>query len=156
MAAKAEPLDGAPHDREGDGDRRLLESAAQMSAGEEVRRAVLGDEYVDGQQAQATRAEREFEAFVTSHCWDAVWTRPGVGRATRSLVNVGMLIALKRDRELRLHLRGAIRNGCSVAELYEVVLQAAVYCGIPAGVQAFRALREEMGEVSSELWGKGK
>ena len=107
-----------------------------------VRREVLGDQYVDKALAATTPLTAELQRILTEYCWGAIWTRPGLDRRTRSLVNLGMLTALNRPHELRTHVRGALRNGCSKEEIVEVLLQAMVYCGAPAGVDAFRAARE--------------
>ena len=97
-----------------------------------VRRAVLGDAYVDQALAEADELSRPLQELVTEYCWGAVWTRPGLARKTRSLINVAMLTALNRPHEVRLHLRGALQNGCTKEEITEVLLQAAIYCGVPA------------------------
>ncbi len=107
-----------------------------------VRREVLGDEYVDKALAATSPLTAELQRILTEYCWGAIWTRPGLDRRTRSLVNVGMLTALNRPHELRTHVRGALRNGCTKEEVVEVLLQAMIYCGAPAGVDAFRAARE--------------
>lgn len=107
-------------------------------AGVKVRREVLGDEHVDRSDAGRTSFNADFQDLLTRYAWGEVWTRPGLDRRTRSCVTVAMLIALGRDDELALHLRGALNNGVAVPELKEVLLQAAVYCGIPAANTAFR------------------
>ena len=107
-----------------------------------VRRAVLGAEYVDRALAEADEFTRPLQELVTEYCWGEIWTRPGLPRKTRSLLNIGMLVALNRPHELKLHLRGARRNGCTQAEIMEVLLQAAIYCGVPAAVDSFRIARE--------------
>lgn len=104
-----------------------------------VRREVLGTEYVDASIAAASDFMMSFQRMVTSWCWGDVWSRDGLSRKQRSLLNLGMLTALNRSPELRLHIRGALNNGCTVEEIREVLLQAAVYCGIPAGLDAFKA-----------------
>ncbi|MBX5469688.1 MAG: carboxymuconolactone decarboxylase family protein [Thermoleophilaceae bacterium] len=115
--------------------------------GEEMRRAVLGDEHVDRSLARADPFTRPLQELVTEYCWGAIWTRPGLSRRDRSLLNLGMLTALDRPEELRLHVRGALNNGCTPAEIQEALLQAAVYCGVPAALSAFSVaaavLREE-------------
>lgn len=110
----------------------------RMEAGSAMRRRVLGDEYVDSRRSVDGGFGKELEAFVTEFCWGYVWTRPGLEPRVRSLVNVGMLAALNRSRELELHVSGALRNGCSAAEITEVLLQVGAYCGVPAAVDAFR------------------
>ena len=107
-----------------------------------VRREVLGAEYVDQAIAAADDFTRPLQELVTEYCWGAIWTRPGLPRRTRSLVNLAMLTALNRPHEVRLHLRGALRNGCTKDEVMEVLLQAAIYCGVPAAIDSVRIARE--------------
>ena len=107
-----------------------------------VRREVLGDDYVDRAMAGADELTRPLQELVTEYCWGAVWTRPGLPRKTRSLVNLAMLTALNRPHELKLHVRGALRNGCTPDEIREVLLQTAIYCGVPAAIDGFRVARE--------------
>jgi len=107
-----------------------------------VRRAVLGAEYVDRAMAEADEFTRPLQELVTEYCWGAIWTRPGLPRKTRSLVNLAMLTALNRPHEVKLHVRGALRNGCTRDEIMEVLLQAAIYCGVPAAIDSFRVARE--------------
>lgn len=115
-----------------------------------VRKQVLGDEYVDAALASSDSFTAPLQELVTECCWGAVWTRPGLDRRTRSLLNVAMLAALGRGHELQLHVRGAVRNGCSDDEIAEALLQAAVYAGIPAGVEGFRLAREVLSDVHRE------
>lgn len=103
-----------------------------------MRRQVLGDAYVQRSLDNATEFSRPMQELVTEYCWGAVWSRPGLVPRDRSLVNLGMLVALDRPDELRVHLRGALNNGVTVAEIQEVILQAGVYCGMPAALDAFR------------------
>ena len=112
-----------------------------------VRREVLGSEYVDKALAAADDFTRPLQELVTEYCWGAVWTRPGLPRQTRSLVNLAMLTALNRPAELKLHVRGALRNGCTREEIMEVLLQAAIYCGVPAAMESFRSAREALKEA---------
>jgi 4-carboxymuconolactone decarboxylase len=107
-----------------------------------VRRAVLGDAHVDRSQASRTPLTADFQDYITRCAWGEVWTRPGLDRRTRSCITVAMLIALNRTEELAMHLRGALNNGVTVDELREVLLQAAVYCGVPAANTAFRVASE--------------
>jgi len=115
--------------------------------GERIRREVLGDEYVDRAMATADEFGAPLQQFVAEHCWGGVWARPGLDRKTRSMLNLAMLMALNRPHELRIHVRGAVANGCTVEEIREVLLHATVYCGVPAGVDAFRTAREELREL---------
>lgn len=118
---------------------RLGTTTALYQDGMAVRRQVLGDTYVDASLAKADDFTLPLQALVTQYCWGTVWTRPGLPRQTRSLVNIGMLTALGRIDELAAHVRGAIHNGCSREEIQEVLLQTAIYCGVPAALEATRA-----------------
>lgn len=117
--------------------------------GMKVRREVLGDEYVDRALQSVDEFTREFQQMVTEHAWGAIWSRPGLPRKQRSLINLGMLAALNRPEEFELHFRGALNNGCTLEELKETLLQIAVYCGMPAGVGAFRIARKVLAERKS-------
>ncbi len=108
-----------------------------MARGETVRRRVLGDAHVDRSQANATEFTRDFQALATEYCWGAIWTREGLDLKTRSLINIAMLAALGRMGEFKMHVGGATRNGVTEDEIKEVLLQVAIYCGIPAGNDAF-------------------
>jgi 4-carboxymuconolactone decarboxylase len=110
-----------------------------LEEGLAVRREVLGREHVDRALVEASEFARPMQELVTEYCWGAVWSRPGLERKTRSLLNLAMLTALNRRHELELHVRGALTNGATVSEIQEVLLQAAVYCGVPAAMDAFRA-----------------
>ncbi len=118
----------------------------RFARGLEVRRSVLGAEYVDASIAGADHFTAPLQELVTEYCWGEVWTRPTLSRKTRSLLNLAMLTALNRPHELRLHTRGALANGCSWQEIQEVLLQATIYAGVPAGVDAFRVAREVLEE----------
>jgi 4-carboxymuconolactone decarboxylase len=117
-----------------------------FEAGLKVRREVLGAEYVDAAISQADDFSRPLQELVTEYCWGAVWTRPGLSRKTRSLINLAMLTALNRPHEVELHLRGALNNGCTKEEIMEVLLQTAIYCGVPAAVDSFRLARKIFSE----------
>lgn len=114
-------------------------------AGMKVRREVLGDAHVDRAEAAKTDLTVDFQDFLTRYAWGEVWTRPGLDRRTRSLITVAMLVALNRPEELVLHLRGALNNGVTREELKEVLLQSAVYCGVPAANSAFKIASEVLG-----------
>ncbi len=116
--------------------------------GLEIRRAVLGDAWVDRAFARTTEFDRAFQELLTTWCWGAVWGRPGLPRHTRSLLNLAMLAALGRHEELALHVRAARRNGVSEAEIAEVFLQVAVYAGVPAANSAFRIAKEVLQETA--------
>jgi len=119
---------------------------ARLAQGDELRRAVLGDEHVQQSRERATEFTAPLQELVTEYCWGAVWGRPGLDLKTRSLLNLAMLTALNRPHELRLHVRGALNNGCTREEIQETLLQAAVYCGIPAALDAFRNAADELGD----------
>ena len=110
--------------------------------GMKIRREVLGDDHVDRAQASSTPLTRDFQDLITRYAWGEIWSRPGLDRRTRSCITVAMTVALNRPEELKLHLRGALRNGVTVDELREVLLQTAVYCGIPAANAAFRVAED--------------
>ncbi len=114
-----------------------------------ARKAVLGSDYVEKSLAQADEFSRPLQELVTEYCWGAIWTREGLPRKTRSLLNVVMLTALNRQHELKLHVMGALRNGCTRAEIQEALLQATIYAGVPAGVEAFRTARAALAEYES-------
>ncbi len=109
----------------------------ERQSGMQVRRAVLGDAHVDRAEASRTPLTDEFQDLITRYVWGEIWTRPGLDRRTRSCITVAMLVALNRNDELALHLRAARTNGVSVDELKEILLQTAIYCGVPAANSAF-------------------
>ena len=115
--------------------------------GLEVRRAVLGAEYVDRAISNANDFTRPLQEIVTEFAWGTIWTRPGLPRKTRSLINIAMISALNRPQELRTHVRGAINNGCTPKEIQEVLLQVFAYCGAPSGVDGFRVANEALTEM---------
>ena len=114
----------------------------QFKKGLEVRRAVLGAAYVDGSLAKADDFMMAFQRITTEWCWGYAWTRDGLDRKTRSIINLAMLTALGKPAELKLHVKGALTNGVSVEEIKEILIHATVYCGIPAGLEAFKAAHE--------------
>jgi 4-carboxymuconolactone decarboxylase len=122
----------------------------KFANGLEVRRAVLGAEYVDNSLARADEFMRAFQKITTEYCWGEIWTRPGLDRKHRSMLNLAMLTALNRPNELRLHLRGALTNGVTREEIKEILLQACIYCGIPAGLDAFKQAAEVFKEVDAK------
>ena len=117
--------------------------------GLEVRREVLGGDYVDGSLARADDFNAVFQQMTTEIAWGMAWTRPGLDRRTRSIVNLGMLSALNRGTELRLHLRAALTNGVSRDEIKEVLIQVGAYCGIPAALEAFKIATEVFKDVDA-------
>jgi len=122
-------------------------NAELYEKGLKIRREVVGDSYVDAALKGADDFSRPMQELVTQYCWGDVWARPGMDRRTRSLMNLSMIAALNRPDELATHVRGAISNGVSKDEIREVLLQVAIYCGIPAGVDSFRIAREAFAEV---------
>jgi 4-carboxymuconolactone decarboxylase len=120
-----------------------------FARGLEVRRKVLGAEYVDNSLKSANDFMQAFQNITTEWCWGYAWTRPGLDRKTRSLINLAMLTALNRAPEIKLHVRGALNNGVTVDEIKEVLIHATVYCGIPAGLDAFKAANEVLKELGA-------
>lgn len=112
-----------------------------------VRRQVLGDRHVDRANAATTDLTADFQQFITRYVWGEIWTRPGLDRRTRSCITVAMLVALNRPEELAMHLRAAMTNGVSRTELKEVLLQTAIYCGVPAANAAFALAQRVLGEA---------
>jgi 4-carboxymuconolactone decarboxylase len=115
-----------------------------------VRKAVLGADYVEAALKNADEFSQPLQELVTEYCWGAVWTREELPRRVRSMLNLAMLTALNRPHELELHLRGALRNGCTKEEIREVLLQTAIYCGVPAAVDAFRTARKVFAEDAAK------
>jgi 4-carboxymuconolactone decarboxylase len=113
----------------------------------QVRRAVLGDEYVDRSAREADEFMAPMQRLITEYCWGEVWTRDDLPLKTRSLINLAMLTALNRPEELALHVRGAVNNGCTVEEIRGVLLQTSVYCGIPAALNAFKVAKGVLAEM---------
>ena len=114
--------------------------------GLEVRRAVLGDEHVDRAIARTTDFTAEFQDLITRYAWGEIWTRPGLDRRTRSCITLTALVAGGHEQELAMHLRGALRNGLTPDEMKEVLLQTAIYCGVPAANAAFAVAQEVLAE----------
>jgi 4-carboxymuconolactone decarboxylase len=111
-----------------------------------VRREVLGDEHVDRAIAGTTPFTKPFQELITRYAWGAVWSRPGLDRRTRSCVTLALLVALRAEHELAMHVRAALRNGVTAEEIGEVLLQTAVYAGVPAANRAFAIAQEVLGE----------
>jgi len=112
-----------------------------------IRRQVLGAEFVDKAFATADDFSRPMQELVTQYCWGEIWGRPGLDRKTRSIINLAMISALNRPHEVKVHVRAAITNGLTKDEIKEVFLQVAIYCGVPAGVDSFRIAREVFQEM---------
>lgn len=115
--------------------------------GLEIRKSVLGAEFVEKSINNADDFNRPMQELVTEYCWGAVWGRDGLERKTRSMLNLAMISALNRPHELKMHIKGALRNGVSKEEICEIFLQVAIYCGVPAAVDAFRTAREAFEEM---------
>lgn len=125
-------------------------SQNRYDAGMQARREVLGDAHVDRSLAASDDLTRPLQDLVVEYGWGAIWTRPGLDRRTRSLMNIGMLTALNRPHELRIHLKGALNNGCSREEIVEAVLQTGVYCGLPAALDSMRHVKAIFEEVDAD------
>jgi len=121
-------------------------ASERYNKGLAVRREVLGAEYVDRALADADDFSRPMQELVTEYCWGEIWTQPELPRKTRSLINIAMISALNRPHELKLHVRGALRNGCSKEEIRAVLMQVAIYCGVPAAIDGLRVAREVLKE----------
>ena len=126
----------------------------QFRKGLAVRREVLGDEYVDHSIKNADPLTAPLQKLVTEWCWGEIWTRPGLERKQRSLLNLAFLTALNRPHEIRIHVRGALNNGLTKEEIVEVFLQAAIYCGVPAALDGFRTAVEVIRELQTSETGK--
>jgi 4-carboxymuconolactone decarboxylase len=121
-----------------------MSESEQFEKGLKIRREVLGPDYVDGSIAKADDFMMAFQRITTEWCWGYAWSREGLDRKTRSMLNLAMLTALGKPAELKLHVKGALANGVSVEEIKEILLHATVYCGIPAGLDAFKAAHETL------------
>jgi 4-carboxymuconolactone decarboxylase len=118
--------------------------------GLEIRKDVLGKEFVEQSLSTADDFNMPMQELTTEYCWGAVWGRDGLPRATRSMLNLAMISALNRPHELKMHIKGALRNGVTREQIREVFLQVAIYCGIPAGVDSFRIAREVFAELDQK------
>jgi 4-carboxymuconolactone decarboxylase len=115
-----------------------------------IRKKVVGEKYVNQSMSTADDFNRDFQKLVTEYCWGAVWGREGLDHRTRSLINLSMIATLNRPHELKLHTMGALRNGVIKEEISEVLMQVAIYAGVPAGVDGFRIAREAIEQYESE------
>ena len=118
--------------------------------GLDIRKSVLGAEFVENSFKSADAFNRPMQELATEYCWGYVWGREGLPRKTRSMLNLAMISALNRPHELKMHIAGALRNGLSREEICEVFLQVAIYCGVPAGVNSFRSAREVFAEIDKK------
>ena len=123
----------------------------QFEKGLEIRKEVLGEEYVDASLAKADDFNRDFQNLVTEYCWGGSWGRGVLSKQQRSILNLGMLAALNRPQEFKLHFLGALTNGVGLDEIREVLIQIAIYCGIPSGGEAFRIAREVFKEEGIDV-----
>ena len=124
-----------------------MDERKRHKQGMKVRRAVLGDAHVDRAQANQNSLNADFQDLITRYAWGEIWTRPGLPRKTRSLITIAIMVALNRSDELRMHLRAAANNGVTRKEIQEVLLQTAVYCGVPAANSAFHVAEEVFAEL---------
>ena len=127
-----------------------MDDRERHDAGMRVRRSVLGDAHVDRTEANKTSLDADFQDLITRYAWGEIWARPGLPPHTRSLLTIGLMVALNRGEELRLHLRAARNNGVTADEIREVLLHCAIYCGVPAANEAFHAAREILAEGEEE------
>lgn len=127
-----------------------MDDLERHANGMTVRRAVLGDAHVDRAQGNLNELNSEFQDLITRYAWGEIWTRPGLPRHTRSLLTIAMMVALNREEELKLHLRAAANNGVSRDEIKEVLMQTAIYCGVPAANSAFHMAQEVFQKMDAE------
>ncbi|MEX2658127.1 MAG: 4-carboxymuconolactone decarboxylase [Acidimicrobiales bacterium] len=125
-------------------------NSERFKRGLEVRREVLGEEHVNRSLAEVSDFGENVQVLVTELAWGDIWSRPGLDRRTRSLINLAMLTALNRMHEFGVHVRGAVTNGCTIDEIKEVLLQTTVYCGAPAALESFRIAERILDEVAAD------
>jgi 4-carboxymuconolactone decarboxylase len=123
-----------------------MDEGERYKSGLGVRRSVLGDAHVDRAEQSKYAFDEEFQSLITRYAWGEIWARPGLARHTRSLLTIGLMVALNRGDELRLHIRAAVNNGVTDEEIQEVLLHCAVYCGVPSANAAFHAAQEVFNE----------
>jgi 4-carboxymuconolactone decarboxylase len=129
----------------------LTESTGDLyEKGLGIRREVLGTAHVDRSLGNVSEFGRPIQELVTSYCWGEIWSRPGIDRKTRSLLNLGILTALNRMHELGVHVRGAVNNGATPEEIQEVLMQTAIYCGVPAALESFRVAEKVLNEMAAD------
>jgi len=127
-----------------------MEDREHFDQGMTVRRAVLGSAHVDRAMSRKNDFNGEFQELITRYCWGDIWTRPGLSRHTRSLLTIAMLVALNRPDEFRLHVRAAFNNGVTRDEIKELLLQAAIYCGVPAANASFHMAEEVFAQMEAK------
>jgi len=123
-----------------------MDEKERHATGMRVRRSVLGDEHVNRAEAAKNDFDADFQDLITRYAWGEIWARPGLPRHTRSLLTIGLMVALNRGDELRMHLRAAANNGVTPAEIREVLMHCAIYCGVPAANAAFHAAKEVLSD----------
>lgn len=126
-------------------------ASEQFEKGLQIRKEVLGEEYVDAALKTADDFNRDFQKLVTEYCWGGSWGRGVLSKQQRSILNLGMLAALNRPHEFKLHLIGALNNGVSLYEIREIMIQISIYCGVPAAIEAFRIAREVFKEQGIDV-----
>jgi 4-carboxymuconolactone decarboxylase len=122
-----------------------MDERKRYESGTKVRREVLGDAHVDRSLKNRNALNEEFQDLITRYAWGEIWSRPGLPRKTRSMITLAMMVALNRGEELKMHLRAALNNGVTAQEIKEVLLQTAIYCGVPAANHAFHVAQEVIG-----------
>jgi 4-carboxymuconolactone decarboxylase len=127
-----------------------MDDAERTRRGMTVRREVLGDEHVDRAVATTTSFTEPFQDLITRYAWGEIWSRPGLSRAERSLVTLAVLAVLHHDNELAMHVKAALRNGLQPEQISEVLLQVALYAGVPAGNRAFAVAQRALGEAAQD------
>jgi 4-carboxymuconolactone decarboxylase len=127
-----------------------MDDTKRYEQGMKIRRAVLGDEHVDRALATTTDFNRDFQDFITRNAWGEIWTRPGLPRHTRSLLTLAMMVALNRGEEFRMHVKAAFNNGVTRDQIKEVLLQSAIYCGVPAANSAFHIAADVFKEIDAQ------
>jgi 4-carboxymuconolactone decarboxylase len=126
-----------------------MDERQRLENGMTVRRAVLGDAHVDRAMSRNNAFNGEFQELITRYCWGDIWTRPGLSRHTRSLLTIAMLVALNRPEEFRLHVRAAFNNGVTRDDIKELLLHAAIYCGVPAANASFHMAEEVFAQMDA-------
>jgi 4-carboxymuconolactone decarboxylase len=127
-----------------------MDERERQDKGMTVRRAVLGDAHVDRTQTRKSAFNAEFQELITRYAWGEIWTRPGLPRHTRSLITIAMMVALNRTDEFKLHVRAAFNNGVTKDDIKEVLLQCAIYCGVPAANSAFHMAEEVFAQMDAK------
>jgi 4-carboxymuconolactone decarboxylase len=127
-----------------------MDERERHDKGMTVRRAVLGDAHVDRTQTRKNAFNAEFQELITRYAWGEIWTRPGLPRHTRSLITIAMMVALNRTDEYKLHVRAAFNNGVTKDEIKEVLMQCAIYCGVPAANSAFHMAEDVFAQMDAK------